>query len=202
MGVKADNLAARRESILEAAKAVFFEDGYGQASMDRIAEQAQTTKRTVYAHFPGKAALFEAVVDDACRNVMDRLPTPAEAPADPREGLPLWLSLTSEALGSPGCVKLNRLVASEAERHPRFAARLAAAYDEGEARLAAYLDAAVTAGRLAPHDSGLAARFLSDAVARAACQRDLLAPDSGNAAASRRAATELARLFLAANGRN
>lgn len=199
MGVKADSLAARREAILEAAKTVFFEDGYGLASMDRIAEQAGTTKRTVYAHFPGKAALFEAVVDNACRHVMDRLPTPDQAPPDPFEGLPLWLSRSSEALGSPGCVKLNRLVASEAERHPPFAARLAAAYAEGEARLAEYLSAAVAAGRLAAHDTALAARLLSDGVARAACQRDLLEPDSADPTAGLKAATELARIYLIAN---
>src|SRR5258706_8412417 len=48
--------------ILDAAQRVFLERGYQSASLDEIAEVAPASKPTIYAHFPGKEALFEAVV--------------------------------------------------------------------------------------------------------------------------------------------
>jgi AcrR family transcriptional regulator len=48
--------------ILDAAQQVFLERGYQSASLDEIAHVAPASKPTIYAHFPGKDALFEAVV--------------------------------------------------------------------------------------------------------------------------------------------
>ena len=53
---------AKRETILEAATAAFRDEGYECISMDRIAELAGASKRTVYNHFGSKEALFQAVV--------------------------------------------------------------------------------------------------------------------------------------------
>ena len=48
--------------ILDAAQRAFLKRGYQSASLDEIAETAPASKPTIYAHFPGKEALFEAVV--------------------------------------------------------------------------------------------------------------------------------------------
>ena len=48
--------------ILDAAQRVFLKRGYQGASLDEIAEVAPASKPTIYAHFDGKEALFEAVV--------------------------------------------------------------------------------------------------------------------------------------------
>src|SRR5579862_5189177 len=48
--------------ILNAARKVFLKRGFQSASIDEIAETAPASKPTIYAHFPGKEALFEAVV--------------------------------------------------------------------------------------------------------------------------------------------
>jgi AcrR family transcriptional regulator len=48
--------------ILEAAQQIFLKRGYQSASIDEIAEVAPASKPTIYAHFPGKEALFAAVV--------------------------------------------------------------------------------------------------------------------------------------------
>jgi AcrR family transcriptional regulator len=48
--------------ILDAAQRVFLTRGYQSATLDEIAETAPASKPTIYAHFPGKEALFEAVV--------------------------------------------------------------------------------------------------------------------------------------------
>ena len=64
----ADN-PGKREIILEAAKKVFLEVGFGAASMDAIANKAQVSKQTVYNHFGSKEELFAAMVRDSCDNV-------------------------------------------------------------------------------------------------------------------------------------
>lgn len=52
----------KRDSILIAAIEVFIEEGYDLASMDRIAERADASKRTVYNHFASKELLLQAVL--------------------------------------------------------------------------------------------------------------------------------------------
>ena len=56
---------ARCADLLLAARAVFAERGYHEATVEEIAASADIGKGTVYLHFPaGKAALLEAVLDD------------------------------------------------------------------------------------------------------------------------------------------
>ena len=55
-------IIAKRDAILEAATAAFRDEGFECTSMDRIAELAGASKRTVYNHFGSKEALFQAVV--------------------------------------------------------------------------------------------------------------------------------------------
>src|SRR5262249_40873179 len=53
---------AVEERILGAASKVFLERGFEGASIEEIAEVARSGKPTIYARFPGKEALFTAVV--------------------------------------------------------------------------------------------------------------------------------------------
>lgn len=166
--------ADRRAAILEAAKSVFLEEGYELASMDRIAERAGTTKRTVYDRIGPKETLFEAVVERVCANVISELPGPEDLSADPRVGLAEAAARTVGYMASPSCVGLIRLVGGEAERRPKAVAALRAAYATGETKFRAYLDACVAAGSLKPHDTALTARLFTDAVSHAASHRALL----------------------------
>jgi AcrR family transcriptional regulator len=50
------------DELLDAARAVFAERGFAQATMGLIADRADSTKPTLYAHFGDKAALFRATV--------------------------------------------------------------------------------------------------------------------------------------------
>src|SRR5919108_5257563 len=56
------------ERILDAAAEVFLERGFEGASIDEIADVARAGKPTIYARFPGKEALFTAVM---ARNVRE-----------------------------------------------------------------------------------------------------------------------------------
>jgi TetR/AcrR family transcriptional regulator, regulator of autoinduction and epiphytic fitness len=52
----------KRAAILDGAIDVFISMGYELASMDKIAETAGVSKRTVYNHFGSKENLFQAIV--------------------------------------------------------------------------------------------------------------------------------------------
>src|SRR5216117_3258239 len=53
-----------RQRIVEAARAHFFSHGFRSVTMDDLAEELAISKKTLYAHFPGKIALLEAVLAD------------------------------------------------------------------------------------------------------------------------------------------
>lgn len=55
----------KRAAVLAAAREEFLESGFSNTSMDRVAERAQVSKRTVYNHFPSKEALFKAITADS-----------------------------------------------------------------------------------------------------------------------------------------
>ncbi len=52
----------KRAAIIAAAIEEFRAAGFEATSMDRIAARAGVSKRTVYNHFPGKEALFAAIL--------------------------------------------------------------------------------------------------------------------------------------------
>lgn len=52
----------KRTDIINAASAVFLEQGYERASMDSVAKHAGCSKATLYNYFTSKESLFEAVV--------------------------------------------------------------------------------------------------------------------------------------------
>lgn len=60
MQVKKDNI---RSKIIEAATDEFYQRGYKDASVRRIAESAGITPGNIYAYFKGKDALFLHIVD-------------------------------------------------------------------------------------------------------------------------------------------
>jgi AcrR family transcriptional regulator len=64
---------SNRQKIVEAARAHFFNHGFRSVTMDDLAESLGISKKTLYAHFPGKIELLEAVVADKFADVESRL---------------------------------------------------------------------------------------------------------------------------------
>ncbi len=54
----------KRNDVICAALDEFQQQGFQETSMDRIAEAAQVSKRTVYNHFSSKEALFDAIMEE------------------------------------------------------------------------------------------------------------------------------------------
>jgi AcrR family transcriptional regulator len=63
----------RREQILDAAKNVFADAGYHEASINAIIERAGIARGTFYLYFEGKAAVFDALLDQAMADLRSRI---------------------------------------------------------------------------------------------------------------------------------
>lgn len=61
--IKERDKSEKRTAIIKGAEDIFISLGYELASMDKIAEKANVSKRTVYNHFGNKENLFEVIVD-------------------------------------------------------------------------------------------------------------------------------------------
>ena len=53
-----------RQRIVDAARVHFFSHGFRSVTMDNLAQELGISKKTLYAHFPGKIDLLEAVLAD------------------------------------------------------------------------------------------------------------------------------------------
>jgi AcrR family transcriptional regulator len=62
-----------RQQIVEAARAHFFSHGFCSVTTDDLAEALGISKKTLYAHFPSKMALLEAVLDNKFATVEAKL---------------------------------------------------------------------------------------------------------------------------------
>ncbi len=70
---------AQRRTILDGARRLFLLNGYGATKTEDIAAQCKISKQTLYRLFPGKSALFAAVVE-ANRPQWLELPVPEDLP--------------------------------------------------------------------------------------------------------------------------
>jgi AcrR family transcriptional regulator len=131
-----------REHILWAAKDVFLETGFERASMDAVAARAETSKRSLYAHFESKEKLFLAVVEFVRGLVLARLKTPADYATEPAEALTLFCARYLEILLYEASVQMCRVSLAETARFPEGARQhFDVMFTEAQTRLAAYLKA-------------------------------------------------------------
>ena len=128
------------EHILYAAKNVFLEMGFERASMDVIAARAETSKRTLYAHFESKEKLYIAVIDLVRGSFLERLKTPKEYPGDPFEVLVQFCGRLLEILLFAPVVLMCRLCIAEVARFPQGSAQyFDVIFTETQGRLDTYL---------------------------------------------------------------
>lgn len=63
-------MAENRKFILSAAEKVFAKNGYGHASVDDIAREAQFSKATLYRYFRSKGEIFTAVIMESFQEAL------------------------------------------------------------------------------------------------------------------------------------
>jgi len=108
------------ERILDAAAHVFLEHGFRGASVDEIAEVAGAGKPTIYARFPGKQALFAAVVERLVRRNTN-LEAISCAGASAEERLKALAAVILTRVLTPETIGLIRVAVAEARRFPDLA---------------------------------------------------------------------------------
>jgi len=75
-----------RKLILDAARKIFLEKGYYQASIRNIAEQIEYSPGTIYLYFKEKDEIFHALHEEGFRRFLTRM-APLQHVADPFERL-------------------------------------------------------------------------------------------------------------------
>ncbi|MCD1260012.1 TetR/AcrR family transcriptional regulator [Paenibacillus athensensis] len=140
--VKKRDTRKKRESILNGAVQVFTEMGYDHASMDRIAETAGVSKRTVYNHFQNKDHLFQAVIAKFLAEQLSLKQIPY-APGQPlEEQLTAFARAELFLINSPSRLGLSRVLTSVFIRDIDYARRTREQYASPHAPFIQWLIAA------------------------------------------------------------
>ena len=158
-------IAAKRGSILDAATAAFRDEGYECTSMDRIAELAGASKRTVYNHFGSKEALFQAVVARLLQESMSFKEVAWDPDRPLEEQLRDFVLAKTLLSEDKGARCLTRVVLGVYIRQPELLREVIERASEDENNLTTWLQEADKAGRLSVPDPVLAAHMLGQMTA-------------------------------------
>jgi AcrR family transcriptional regulator len=166
-----------RNRILEAARRAFAVDGLA-VSLDEIARRAGVGPGTLYRHFPTKEALFEAIVRERLRLLIERA---RAARTEPDAAAALFATVASvvadaedkaeliDALTGSGVDLRTTVAATAGELRDEIGRLLSRAQDEGAVRadvgiaeLMALVGGVITALRGPGLDTGRALAVLCD----------------------------------------
>jgi AcrR family transcriptional regulator len=160
----------KQERVRACARQLFLERGFGDTSMDAIAESAAVSKQTLYSYYPSKAALFSGVV---CAITVAGPRQPLAAGSQPALGdaEALRRALTALAVGivetmlQPEYLALLRVVIAEQPRFPELAAHFRAAVpDRGFAAIGELLERARQNGLVHSFDREAGGRLFMGAL--------------------------------------
>ncbi|MCK9904599.1 TetR family transcriptional regulator [Parafrankia colletiae] len=150
---------ARHEELLDTALDLFLERGFELATIEMIAGRVNMTKRTVYARYPDKAALFRAAVQRAIeRQIAPRALLESLDNGDLAETLEAIARLRIAQVATPNGLRLQRIINTESYRFPEI---FTASFEQSGRPViefvAGVIERAVAAGTIAPTNPALAA---------------------------------------------
>lgn len=188
---------ARLNQLLDTALDHFLAKGFELATIEAIAADVGMTKRTVYARFPDKVALFRAALNLAAERYAV---TTEEIAACETEDLEQTLRnlayLRINKVMTPNGIKLQRILQTESYRFPEI---FDYAFERGAQEtvifLARLLKRETRAGRLAVTDPGRAAGVFMSMVVSAPV-RFIVAGQAQTSAEMDAGVTFAIRLFL------
>lgn len=138
----------KRDDIIQAAKDEFRDNGFSATSMDRIAEVAGVSKRTVYNHFDSKEALFKAVAQDMC-DIFQRI---SDFPYDPSTPLRAQLKTIAtrqmDLLRSERFLRLFKMLTAEALAAPEITRPIVENLEKENVGLVGWINEARDDGKL------------------------------------------------------
>lgn len=106
----------KRGVILRAARNLFLEHGFAKTSVDAVVRLAGVSKPTVYAYFPHKEALLDAVVREEAAQILAVLDL--KTTGDARADLGHLARLMARMAVAPEVIAWDRMVSAEARRSP------------------------------------------------------------------------------------
>lgn len=156
---KSRDKSKKRAAILEGAIDVFINVGYELASMDKIAQTAGVSKRTVYNHFGSKENLFQAIVDDflAQRHHLKAIKYASDKPLE--EQLLAFANAEIFLIDSPRRLGLSRFLGKVFLQDIHFAIETVAKYPPKYDMLLEWLEEAQKDGKIKTDDLILTAKI-------------------------------------------
>lgn len=154
----------RRRSIIEAARRVFGERGFEQATVEAIAEASAVAKGTVYLYYPSKQAIYEATfaagMAELGRLILERV----EQAATAREAIQAFVAVRAEYFQQHP--DFFRIYVAEFARQVAASGTLRGASQQALDRqtraLKKVIARAVASGEIRPVDAGAAALAVFD----------------------------------------
>jgi TetR/AcrR family transcriptional regulator, mexJK operon transcriptional repressor len=132
-----DQAEARHRELLDTALDIFLDRGFEQTTMEGVAAAVGMTKRTVYARYPDKAALFIATVQRAIERLIVTDATLAALDTGDLEAtLTAVARMRVAQVTRPEGLKLQRIINTESYRFPQI---FTMSYQQGAGPVIAFL---------------------------------------------------------------
>jgi TetR/AcrR family transcriptional regulator of autoinduction and epiphytic fitness len=154
--IKKTRSELKREAIVSAAKTAFKEYGVDATSMDKLAELAQVSKRTVYNHFASKEALVMHLLADLWSQAMVQIDVEYKASEPLEPQLSALLIQEADLVGSAEYIDLARVAFGHYLFNPEAMQAELAKFSDEETALTKLLKGAVADKKLMIEDIELA----------------------------------------------
>jgi TetR/AcrR family transcriptional regulator, regulator of autoinduction and epiphytic fitness len=146
----------KREAIVEAAKLAFKEYGVNGTSMDKLAEMAGVTKRTVYNHFESKEALAMYLMTDLWQNALVQIKPEYDSGKPLEEQLFTLLKTEVDLVSSQENIDMTRMALGHLFYNPEALQKEFEKYPPEDTALFKWLQLAADDGKLTITDVGFA----------------------------------------------
>jgi AcrR family transcriptional regulator len=157
---KSEHLGALEERLVLVARETFARNGYGATSINEIARAARVSKNTLYARFPSKVALFQAIVARQIASV-DQLarPRPTRQARTLAGQLRAYANAALNISSSPDVLQINRLIFSESYQFKELREAAEARFQVGIDHVAALIKDFAARDDIACRDPSAAAEM-------------------------------------------
>ncbi|MEM9588174.1 MAG: TetR/AcrR family transcriptional regulator [Planctomycetota bacterium] len=150
--------AQTRQRIMESAKHLFLEQGYGKTNLDHVASEAGVTKPTVYSHFGSKDGLLLAITEAHAGPKAAAMSSTLASSGDVREDLMRFGEVFMQRVVGEEAGCWHRLAIAESKDHPEIGRSI---FNAGPARVISamkdFVSHEMKKGRLKKADAAVAA---------------------------------------------
>lgn len=113
-------IIAKKKKVIRAATRLFFKLGYDAMTLDNLVAEVGGSKAFIYNNFGGKKELFEAIVENACGEILRPLSHTDVASLSLEEGLTVLADKFLKVSLAEKSIALHRLIVAERLRFPHL----------------------------------------------------------------------------------